>query len=158
MKEVCDHLRSKGKNPYPIPVGGSNAIGTWGYIHAADEILLQLQSQPVNHIAFACGSGGTATGIVIGIALAAAYYRIPMPKLHAIGVCDNPEYFYNTMVSIAQDMGFILPDGKETNHETMKEFFQSHITVHQGKGLGYAKNTSSELSFFMDFALENGIG
>lgn len=159
VKEVCDHLRSKGKNPYPIPVGGSNAIGTWGYIHAADEILLQLQSlsEPVNHIAFACGSGGTATGIAIGIALATASKDIPMPKLHAIGVCDNPDYFYNTMATIAKDMGFLLPNNKDTNHETLKGFFQSHIKLHQGKGLGYAKSTSKELSFFMDFALECGI-
>jgi 1-aminocyclopropane-1-carboxylate deaminase/D-cysteine desulfhydrase-like pyridoxal-dependent ACC family enzyme len=32
-------LRSQGRHPLLIPVGGSNALGTWGYIQAVNEIL-----------------------------------------------------------------------------------------------------------------------
>ena len=59
---------------------------------------------------------------------------------------------------LSQKIWVLLPNNKDTNHETLKGFFQSHIKLHQGKGLGYAKSTSKELSFFMDFALECGIG
>ena len=42
---VCGHLRRNAQsNPYPIPVGGSNAVGTWGYINGVDELMGQLES------------------------------------------------------------------------------------------------------------------
>jgi D-cysteine desulfhydrase len=61
---VCAHLAGNGKGaPYPIPVGGSNALGTWGYINGVDELVTQwksFESQPnLDHVVFACGSGGT---------------------------------------------------------------------------------------------------
>lgn len=34
-------LRAKGRVPYVIPVGGSNALGTWGYLECMNEILEQ---------------------------------------------------------------------------------------------------------------------
>jgi hypothetical protein len=37
-------LRARGKNPYVIPVGGSNALGTWGYLEAVHELQQQQQS------------------------------------------------------------------------------------------------------------------
>lgn len=42
---LCEQLQKQleeaGRRPYVIPVGGSNAIGTWGYIAAVEEILSQ---------------------------------------------------------------------------------------------------------------------
>lgn len=39
---LCAHLKTQleasGLNPYVIPVGGSNALGTWGYMMALEEI------------------------------------------------------------------------------------------------------------------------
>lgn len=29
-------LRAQGHNPYLIPVGGSNALGTWGYLQVCE--------------------------------------------------------------------------------------------------------------------------
>ncbi|CAN0029765.1 unnamed protein product, partial [Phaeothamnion confervicola] len=40
-ERVCAGLRAAGRRPYYIPVGGSNALGTWGYLEAADELRLQ---------------------------------------------------------------------------------------------------------------------
>jgi D-cysteine desulfhydrase len=65
VQRVCKHLENTQQKgaPYPIPVGGSNALGTWGYINAVDELLTQwksLESQPsLDHVVFASGSGGT---------------------------------------------------------------------------------------------------
>jgi hypothetical protein len=36
-------LRSEGLNPYYIPVGGSSALGVWGYLQAVEEIQQQTQ-------------------------------------------------------------------------------------------------------------------
>lgn len=40
---AADKLRRQGRNPYVVPVGASNALGTWGYIDAVRELREQLQ-------------------------------------------------------------------------------------------------------------------
>ncbi|GFH18816.1 PALP domain-containing protein, partial [Haematococcus lacustris] len=46
-EQLVAELREQGRNPFLIPVGGSNALGTWGYLQA-------------------CGSGGTTAGLALG--------------------------------------------------------------------------------------------
>lgn len=148
---------------YPIPVGGSNAIGTWGYIHAVDELLDQWygplgeDSPTLDHIVFATGSGGTAAGIVLGMALAHRDGRRKMPKLHAIGVCDDPDYFYREIAKICADMGLDLSAVVDIPFHTIEDYIRAHVTVHQGKGLGYALSTAQELAFLTDFSRATGI-
>uniref|UniRef100_A0A7N2MQR5 Tryptophan synthase beta chain-like PALP domain-containing protein n=1 Tax=Quercus lobata TaxID=97700 RepID=A0A7N2MQR5_QUELO len=54
-----EKLLNEGRRPYVIPVGGSNSLGTWGYIEAIQEIEQQLQigtSQiKFDDIVVACG-------------------------------------------------------------------------------------------------------
>ena len=71
MEAVADDLRSEGKSPYVIPVGGSNHIGALGYVRAMFEIVEQLETLQlkVNHIFFATSSGGTQAGLVLGAKL-----------------------------------------------------------------------------------------
>ena len=38
---VMDQLKSQGKRPTLIPVGGSNALGTWGYLEFMRELTEQ---------------------------------------------------------------------------------------------------------------------
>ena len=35
--------REEGSTPYLIPVGGSNTVGTWGYIEAFREMVEQVR-------------------------------------------------------------------------------------------------------------------
>lgn len=165
VKRVCDHLESAQRKPYGIPVGGSNALGSFGYIEAVDELksqweelnTLQATSNNIDHIVFACGSGGTAAGIAVGIALAYGALepdsqQLPIPKVHAIGVCDSPDYFYSFVAEIAEDMGLVLPSGMSA-----EEFLRQHMIVHQGKNLGYAVSTDEELDFICNFAQDTGV-
>jgi D-cysteine desulfhydrase len=142
----------------PVLVGGSNGLGTWGYIEGVNEIRNQLGDQTLDHVVFACGSGGTATGITLGFALSHMKDTDRLPKLHAIGVCDTPDYFYNEVASIADEMGIdmSLLNSSSTGESTL-EFIRQHLTPHQGKGLGYAASTQEELDFITNFALETGI-
>jgi D-cysteine desulfhydrase len=157
VARLCAHLRSQSKRPYPIPVGGSNGLGSWGYINGVDELLGQWQAlhseRSLDHIVFACGSGGTAAGISLGIALAHAETSNRMPTVHAIGVCDDEDYFYSFVAGIADQMGITLPPSVGTT----EDFIRQHLIVHQGKGLGYAVSTPEELDFVMSFARETGI-
>jgi D-cysteine desulfhydrase family pyridoxal phosphate-dependent enzyme len=173
VARVCAHLEEKtpgssdGADPscyYPIPVGGSNGIGTWGYVNGVDELLSQwnsIDTQPpsLDHVVFACGSGGTAAGIALGMALAhgaldddTSSTTTGPPQVHAIGVCDNPDYFYGHVAKIADEMGLKLPEGTST-----ESFVRQHMIAHHGKGRGYAVSTPEELDFIADVAMETGV-
>lgn len=166
VKRLSEHLEKSGLKPYRIPVGGSNGLGSFGYLLGVDELVGQWEDMHIDndncidHIVFACGSGGTAAGIALGIAM---YYGAlensnkgnHMPVVHAIGVCDSPDYFYDFVAQIADEMGILLP---EELGMTTEEFIRQHMVVHQGKGLGYAVSTDDELDFISEFGIETGIG
>ena len=57
--------RSRGSNPYIIPVGGSNHIGSWGYIEAFRELMEEGALDSFDDIVVATGSGGTVCGLAI---------------------------------------------------------------------------------------------
>jgi D-cysteine desulfhydrase len=151
VERLCQHLDGQDeKKTYGIPVGGSNALGTWGYIEAIDELMHQWtggeEAAALDHVVFSSGSGGTAAGISLGLALCP---DLKGPRVHAVGVCDDPDYFYQHVSQIATDMGL--------KKEGILDFIKQSMTVHQGKGLGYAVATEEELAFCQQFAIETGI-
>mmetsp|Transcript_22465 Transcript_22465/g.27449 ORF Transcript_22465/g.27449 Transcript_22465/m.27449 type:complete len:427 (+) Transcript_22465:59-1339(+) len=154
IEKVCENLRASGKNPYPIPVGGSNQLGTWGYIDGVDELQHQLKAENVqlDHVVFASGSGGTATGIALGMNLSSNHYGFRIPTIHPVGVCDDPPYFHRVLSEIASEMGYSFDDGQVSSSSSIP-----HTTVHQGKNLGYAQSTTDELEFITQFASDTGI-
>lgn len=53
-------MRREGLNPYVIPVGASNALGTWGYIDAIEELRQQFDLDhggelPFEHLVITTG-------------------------------------------------------------------------------------------------------
>lgn len=71
IPEIVDELRTIGKSPYVIPYGGSNSIGTLGFVTAIEELKLQMKAMDLHfsHIIFASSSGGTQAGLIVGKAL-----------------------------------------------------------------------------------------
>ena len=69
MASVAEQLRHEGLRPYIIPGGGSNEIGSLGYMACADEILAQSFDMGVDFDAVVCasGSGGTHSGLLCGM-------------------------------------------------------------------------------------------
>ncbi|XP_009417666.2 D-cysteine desulfhydrase 1, mitochondrial [Musa acuminata AAA Group] len=136
-------LMDQGRKPYVIPVGGSNSLGTWGYIEAIREVEQQIHNScgefQFEDIVVACGSGGTIAGLSLGSRLSSL-----KAKVHAFSVCDDPTYFYNFVQG--------LIDGLEAG-------FDSHdiIDIQDAKGLGYAMNTAEELQFVKDVAAATGV-
>ncbi|GMH60651.1 hypothetical protein TrRE_jg676, partial [Triparma retinervis] len=108
LSTLSEKLESSGRKPYVIPVGGSNALGTFGYIEAAAELRLQWDSSPdlqtVTDVVVTCGSGGTAAGVAQGFK--EFWPDHERPKIHAVGVCDSPGYFVGVVGGILTDMGF----------------------------------------------------
>ncbi len=69
---VADELEEKGKKPYVIPVGGSNSVGSVGYVDAMLELVNQMDDLSItpDSIVFATSSGGTQAGLALGAKLA----------------------------------------------------------------------------------------
>lgn len=49
-QNIMDGLQADGKAPYFIPVGGSNALGTWGYLNFFQELIEQTAEAPFTDI------------------------------------------------------------------------------------------------------------
>jgi len=65
IAETALRLRTEGRSPYQIPLGGASAIGTLGYVEAADELCRQLPGGGLVYTA--TGTGGTQAGLVVGL-------------------------------------------------------------------------------------------
>jgi len=67
--KLMSEMKVKGKHPYLIPVGGSDEIGSLGYVRCAKEILKQLREQEtkIDRIILATGSAGTQAGLLAGL-------------------------------------------------------------------------------------------
>lgn len=85
LEGVAEELRAAGRRPYIIPMGGSNALGTLGYVVAAQEIARQAGALDLPLRALICttSSGATHAGLVLGKVL----YNLPF---NVIGVSVSP--------------------------------------------------------------------
>jgi len=101
LDDLVDEYTRQGKRCYWIPVGASNAIGSFGYLNAWNEIQAQSRRLKIefDHIVTAVGSGGTSAGLIAGRALS----EEKSPRVWGVNVCDDADYFKN-------DIGIILND------------------------------------------------
>jgi D-cysteine desulfhydrase len=143
---LLTQLRSQGRNPYLIPVGGSSALGTWGYISMMDELKQQLNELmnenseiQFTDIVMACGSGGTTAGIALGNHLSGLNLRVS-----AYMVCDDQSYFENYIDNLFKELGATVGAAEL-------------IRFVQAKGAGYALSRQEELQTVLDIAEATGL-
>ena len=98
MAACAARLEGEGEAPYVIPEGGSNGLGSWGYISMLAELLDDDGRVPYTHIVCAVGSGGTLAGLVLGKKIMDLDLRIL-----AVNVCDDAAYFQRRVEEIAAD-------------------------------------------------------
>jgi D-cysteine desulfhydrase len=101
MESVASELRVRGRRPYVVPEGGSNGLGSLGYVACMREVRAQMRQglaggdRPFDVVVHACGSGGTAAGVALGAA------RWGTAKaVRAMAVCDDRAYFDRTIERI----------------------------------------------------------
>jgi D-cysteine desulfhydrase len=109
MAAAAAEFRAAGKRPYVIPEGGSNGTGSLGYVEAMAEIRRQLDQgiadgKPFDAIVHACGSGGTAAGVVLG----AAAHGVAT-EVRAMAVCDDAATFEQVIARILGESRAIDP-------------------------------------------------
>ena len=69
LEALAQKLRAQGRKPYVIPGGGSNALGSLGYVDCVLELQRQCEAMGLRkpHLVHATGSAGTQAGLVAGI-------------------------------------------------------------------------------------------
>ncbi len=69
LQRMADDLAAEGRTAYVIPGGGSNALGSLGYVACALELQAQSFELGVafDEMVVASGSGGTHSGLVAGL-------------------------------------------------------------------------------------------
>jgi D-cysteine desulfhydrase len=104
MESESLELARKGERPYVIPEGGSNGLGSLGYVEAMREVREQMDlgiagaPKRFDVIALACGSGGTASGTALG----ASRFRVA-DAVRAFLVCDDRAYFERAAARIVAE-------------------------------------------------------
>ena len=98
-----------GRRVYKIPCGGSNKLGTLGYVDCMKEIAES--GQQFDYVVCACGSGGTAAGTVLGA-------KMYLPDTHVMcSMVDNdpfdvivPQLMKETAEMLDVDVQIPVPD------------------------------------------------
>ena len=150
LATAAAELSRGGRRPYVIPEGGSNAVGSWGYVRCAEELdgaLSALPPRPTT-VVYACGSGGTAAGLVLGGALLGWAGR--GVRLAAVNVCDDRDYFVRAISGICRD--FTARTGLAGGvTEADIEIVDGYV------GRGYARSRPEELAELVALSRREGI-
>ncbi len=116
LETEAERLRGDGRRPYIVPEGGSNALGSVGYVQFLIELMGQAELSPstqdasaksskggvrpaVRHVVVATGSGGTLAGLHLGREL----LGLKDLRIWGVPVCNDGEYFRNKVLSIADE-------------------------------------------------------
>lgn len=103
LNELAAELTAGGEKPYLIPEGGSNGLGALGYFNAVAELAEQQEAgdlpEDLDVVAVACGSGGTAAGVALGLGRFAGVAA----RAAAYAVCDDRRHFEQLIARITQE-------------------------------------------------------
>lgn len=147
---LTDQLKQQNKKPYIIPLGGSNPIGSLGYVNAMIELNRQMKETGLNidHIVFATCSGGTHAGLVVGARLTnfkGIIHGIQIAKLDFL-----PSPYEKHLANLANETAKLI------NLDT--SFSESDFTVNANYlGNGYAVITQTEKNAIDLMAKKEGI-
>ena len=144
MEAMAQEYRKQGYNPYVIPEGASNELGTLGYYNCMNEIVYQESQLGVKFdtVVVATGSGGTAAGLYLANELHNYGKRVV-----SMAVCDDIEYFTNIIENISNGALEYLPEYKGT--QLKRENIE---VIDKYVGLGYAISRPEELEFIKHVA------
>ena len=117
LREVGDELRARGRKPYLIPSGGSNPVGSLGYVVAAQEIMQQAsdKSLDLHSIVVASGSAGTQAGLLVGM----AQLQSAIP-IQGFAVSQTADLQQARVLALAQATADFIGLGKEIAKDSVK--------------------------------------
>ena len=145
MTEERRKLIEKGKRVYVIPAGGSSTLGIWGYISFMNELKKQIDLKNIDGIFSACGSGGTAAGLLVAAALNKT--RI---KVYAVNVLLQREIIRKKILQLAE--------GAVLDFKIPCKIDESNLEIIDGYSKeGYKNISDDKLKLINEFARSTGI-
>jgi D-cysteine desulfhydrase family pyridoxal phosphate-dependent enzyme len=114
VADVISAFEQEGETPYFVPLGGSNAIGTLGYVDATRELQAQLNESGLRptRLYYASGSRGTQAGLELGARMFNASHRCigiavsggePIKREHAARIANEAAILIGAAVRIQAD-------------------------------------------------------
>lgn len=145
MTKERKKLVRKGKRVYVIPAGGSSTLGIWGYISFMNELKKQIDQKNINGIFSACGSGGTAAGLLVGASL-----NKTKLKVYAVNVLLPKELIRKKILQLAEGaiLDFKLPCSID---ESKLEIIDGYSKE------GYKNISEDKIKLITEFAGSTGI-
>ena len=149
MEAARAELLKQGRLAYIIPEGGSNGLGSLGYVDAMREVREYLDAGyaggPISFdaIVHACGSGGTAAGVVLG----AARWGIS-DRVVAVAVCDDRAYFEGVVDRIVNEARSLDPALAGAAELVVEDRF---------KGPAYGVASDEQLQFIVEVTKRSGV-
>ena len=110
LDKAYKEAASRGKKPYLIPYGGSNAVGAYAYFNAIKELQEQLADEMPDWIVFASSSGGTQAGLLAG----AQNYHL-QTKILGISVDESEKVLKDRVFRLASEVSNLYGDKKDIN-------------------------------------------
>lgn len=145
MTDERAKLVKSRKRVYVIPAGGSSTLGIWGYISIIDELKKQIDITKIKGIFSACGSGGTAAGLLVGAAL----NKINL-KIFAVNVLYPKEEIKKKIVQLA--------DGAVLDYKLSCRINKQNLEIIDGYSTeGYKNISDNKLKIIIDFTRNSGI-
>ena len=112
LQKTFVNAKENGREPYLIPLGASDPIGTLGYMTAFNELLSQKIS--ADWIVVASSSGGTQAGLVLGASL-----QVWKGKVLGISIDEPADYLKGLVAKLASDASVLSGAHLEINPETV---------------------------------------
>lgn len=144
MARIQGELAAQGRKVCTIPVGGSTALGSIGYVNCVKEFTIQALAAgvKVGHIVSATGSGGTTAGLLLGAKLFQ-----PGVKVTGLGVDNDP--FEDIVPQLASEAAKLL----DCTFEREADDFEMVYHV----GAGYAVPNPEDTPYIEELARLEGI-
>ena len=132
-----------GKPYYKIPCGGSNPVGTLGYVACAKEIAGQ--GMHFDHLICAEGSGGTMAGLALGAKL-----FLPGTRVHGMMV-DNEPFDEITPRLMRETAALLEADVAVTDEDfTLRDFCGSGYAIPSEAGNAAVRMMAEQEGLFLD--------
>ena len=146
LRSLASEVEQRGERAYTIPEGGSNGLGALGYVDAMAEVRAQLDAAHLarfDAVVHACGSGGTAAGIALGVRRSDVAREVI-----AFAVCDDRAYFERRISGIIQEARDLVSTPIEPAPLRIVDTY---------KGPAYGVPTEEQLTFIAEVARVSGL-